>query len=199
MKKRLHRRTPFTLVLNGTSSAGKTSIVNILLEKIKGSDIFALSIDTFVDMLPQRFVGKANEASRGFQFYPENGALNIRVGDLGNLIIKQMHKVAKDLLLSGSSVVLDHVVLTESWARTLYDLRKTGANIIYVLITGDIHKLEKREKARSNRFIGLAKGLKHVEGKIENYDLVIDTTLHSPNKAAKMILEYLMQFQILKS
>jgi len=190
---------PFILILNGTSSAGKSSIFKILAKKIQMSNVSFLDIDTFVDILPQSFVGKANESSVGFRFYSIGGKCKIQVGDLGNLVVKQMHNLARAILRSGSSVVMDHVILTKPWARDLDTLRKTGARVINVLITCDIEKLEMREYARGNRFVGLAKGLKYVENIIPKYNLVIDTTLNSPKKAAGIILRYLDDNEVFRN
>ncbi|MFA4890972.1 MAG: AAA family ATPase [Candidatus Gracilibacteria bacterium] len=191
IKKEINSSIPFVLILNGTSSAGKSCISDILLEKINTLNIFSLSIDTFVNMLPERLVGETEESSAGFQFYLKRGALNIRVGKQGDRIIQQMHNVAESLLRSGSNIIIDHVVLTKSWADELENLRKTGAKIIYVLITCGIEELKRRENSRGDRRIGLADGLKHVEDKIQHYDLVVDTTSCSLNEASEMILQYL--------
>ncbi len=188
---KLNKNKLFVLILNGTSSAGKSCISDILREKINAINVLSLSIDDFVNMLPPHLVGETNKASSGFQFYLEGGVLNIKVGNLGNMVIRQMHNFAENLLRSGLNIIIDHVVLKKSWAQELEDLRKTGAKIVYVLVTCDIKELKKREKIRGNRLVGLASGLKHVENNIEHYDLVVDTTFRSPKESAAMILQYL--------
>ena len=61
----------------------------------------------------------------------------------------------------------------------------------YVLVTCDVEELNRRERSRGDRLIGLASGLKHVEDKIKDYDLVVDTTFYSPKEAAEIILKHL--------
>jgi chloramphenicol 3-O phosphotransferase len=191
VKNGINNRIPFVLILNGTSSAGKSCISDILREKISAKNVLFLGIDDFVNMLPPYLVGETIKASSGFQFYLEGGGFNIKVGNLGNIVIRQMHNFAENLLRSGLNVIIDHVVLTKSWAHDLEGLSKTGAKIFYVLVTCDIKELKNREKIRGNRLVGLASGLKHVESNIEHYDLVVDTTFRSPKESVEMILQYL--------
>lgn len=189
----MKHKIPFVIILNGTSSVGKSSIQKKLLEHFKNENVIPLKVDDYVDMLPRHLVGMTSKAALGFQFYqPEKDKYDIRVGRLGNLIIHQLHSDAKKLLLSGSSLILDHVILTKAWANEIEDLDSTGAQIFKFLITCGIQELSKREKLRGDRLIGLASGLKYVEKNIKKYDLIVNTSLLNPVEASNNILNYFL-------
>jgi len=189
-KEKSIKSRPFALVLNGTSSVGKSSIATILSKKLRAC---CLNIDIFINILPQELIGETAKASPGFRFYQRSKEkiTTVQPGSIGNLIVQQMHDTAKSLLASGLNVIVDHVTLTSLWVDELEKFSETGARVVKVLITCDMQELTKREMARGDRRPGLAKGLKYVEGEIKDYDLIVNTTSKSPKKAAEIIMHYL--------
>ncbi len=185
-------KEPFVLILNGTSSVGKTSVAKALIEQMpKEKDVILLSIDTFVDMLPDHLVGESDNALSGFRFVRENGLLSVEAGALGTLLIDQMYNIAKNAYAKGFSTIIDDVVLSKSTIKTA-DFNQ-GTNLIKVLLHCDLNELKGREIERNDRKPGLAEGLLYTNKIIEDYDIKMDTTSTSPETTATKILEYVFK------
>jgi len=183
-------RKPFILLLNGTSSVGKTSVAKALITIIpKEKEVILLSIDTFVDMVPDHLVGESEVSLSGFRFIKENGATKVEPGPLGNLLIEQMYNIAKNASLAGFSSIIDDVLLSEDTIKTTNFGEDT--NLVKVLLHCDLKELRDREEKRGDRKQGLAEGLLYTNRIAEDYDLRIDTTSILPEVTAAKILEYL--------
>jgi chloramphenicol 3-O phosphotransferase len=180
---------PFAILLNGTSSSGKSSIARCLHSTV-GLFAFYLCIDMYIDMLPMPFVGESLEASKGFKFYTHGKNTRINVGELGEFVIRQMHDTAKEILRQNSCVIIDHIMLNEKWVDDLLSIDGISAKIYKVLVTCDNNTLLIRESGRNDRRLGLAQGLKYTEKNITTYDFVIDTT----NKPAELLADEIIEF-----
>lgn len=183
----------FMLVINGTSSVGKTTVAKMLLEKLDKENLHCIGIDVFVNMLPSYLVGENIEAKSGFYFSKKDDFVEIEVGQKGHTIVKRMHEFAKQLLNSGSSVIVDHVLLCDSWVRELEDFASEKVCVLQVLITCNSEEIKKREDSRGDRVRGLGEGLKHVENTVKKYDLTIDNTSLTPEETSNKIADYLVK------
>jgi len=177
-KKYINPKQPFVLILNGTSSAGKTTIAKVLAEQIHpDKGIVVLSVDSFVDMLPNQLVGDYETAAIGFRFVKESNCLNVEIGPLGMVLIEQMYTVAKNIYKKGYSVIIDDVLIKREMPEIISC--DDEINLIKVLVTCDLSELKRRESHRNDRKLGLAEGLLYVNQNPEEFDLVIDTTTDS--------------------
>lgn len=186
-------KQPFMMVINGTSSVGKTTVAKLLLEKLDKENLHSVGIDVFVNMLPSYLVGENIEARVGFYFSKKGGVVEIEVGQKGHVIVKRMHEFIKQLLNSGSSVIVDHVLLCDSWMRELEDFASEKVRVLQVLITCNSEEIKKRENSRGDRIRGLGEGLKYVENTVKKYDLIIDNTLLTPEETSNKIADYLVK------
>ena len=186
-------KQPFMMVINGTSSVGKTTVAKLLLEKLNKANLHSVGIDVFVNMLPSYLVGENIEAKAGFYFSKKGDLVEIEVGQKGHVIVKRMHEFIKQLLNSGSSVIVDHVLLCDSWMRELEDFASEKVRVLQVLITCNSEEIKKRENSRGDRVRGLGEGLKYVENTVKKYDLIIDNTLLTPEETSNKIADYLVK------
>jgi chloramphenicol 3-O phosphotransferase len=94
------------LLLNGTSSSGKTSLVRALQEALD-VPLLDAGIDKFLWMLPKRYLnpplwddvlGRATEA-----------------GETGQRLMSGMHHAIAALARAGNPVVADHVLVDARW------------------------------------------------------------------------------------
>lgn len=170
------------IIINGTSSSGKTSIVRALQDMLEEPYIEA-GIDKFIWMLPHRYLdrplwddvlGKANQA-----------------GELGHQLVIGMHRTAEDLSKTGMNVIVDHVLVEDNWWQDCAErFSELPAYLIGVRCPLEI--LEEREKARKNRTLGQARlqfDIVHGKGV---YDLEVDTSKFSAEKCARMIKESIL-------
>ncbi len=162
------------IIINGTSSSGKTSIVRALQDILEEPYVEA-GIDKFIWMLPHRYLDRP--------LWDDVLGLGNQAGDLGHQLVMSMHRTAEVLSLSGMNVIIDHVLVENIWWQDCVErFSELPAYLIGVRCQLDI--LEEREKARKNRTLGQARlqyDIVHGKG---IYDLEVDTsTLHADDCA----------------
>jgi len=157
------------IVLNGPSSAGKTTLAKCLQAKT-GKAFLHFQLDAFWDMVPP----PAEDANS--KHFPYMKAV--------------VTDTAVSFLKHDMPFILDTVMMPKDETK----LRKSLSlyNIFYVAVTVDLDVLETREMLREDRIIGLSRS--QVEGGIHkecDYDLTVDTTNKSPDDLAELILSKL--------
>jgi chloramphenicol 3-O phosphotransferase len=177
------------LVLNGTSSSGKSTLASAL-QTVLPDPWLVIGIDTFVFALPRRFLDQPGW-SEVFRYVRPDGAsdgpFRIETGPLGETLIAGMHRCVAALAESGLSVIVDHVVLERTWLDDL-DARLAGIDWRLVAVRCPLDVVERRERDRRDRTLGQAAaqfGVVHAHG--VHYDLEVDTSQLSPEEAASRI------------
>lgn len=155
------------IILNGTSSAGKSSVAQALQQEfLKKEKLFMhFQMDTIWDMLPE----------------------GVSAGDLPNKV-STIFDSAKALTQNGHNVVMDIVCPVEplQGVKTIFN----DCNVVLVGVYADLDVLQTREKDRGDRDIGLAEsqsGDKGINHGIQ-YDVVVDTS----DKTSEQSAQYLM-------
>jgi chloramphenicol 3-O phosphotransferase len=158
------------VVLAGASSSGKTSLAH-KLQSLSERHWLWVTTDHFWPMLPPRFdpldeVRLRSALSRAF---------------LLSLL---------ELSGAGWDVVADAVVLHPVF-RSLCSGLLADAPAHLVAVRCSLEELERRELARGDRSVGLARS--QVEQGVDNgeFDLAVDTTAASPEACARTVLDYL--------
>lgn len=159
------------MLLNGTSSSGKSTIAKELLEVLDGT-WFHLAIDQFHhvrarrDWTEEEFLAVFQRTVLGF------------------------HRAVAGMVSAGNNVVVDHI-LGERWrledCLTVFD----GLPVLFVGVRCALPELERRERDRGNRTIGRAAvqfPLVHQHGV---YDVEVDSDRHTPAECAAQIRERL--------
>lgn len=165
------------IILNGTSSSGKTSIVGAL-QKVLEEPYLDAGIDKFLWMLPARFLDRP--------LWDAVLGLATEAGAMGHQLVSGMHQAIAALSRAGNNVIADHVLVERQWldecARLFGDLPA-----YFVAVRCPLQVLERREKARKNRTWGQAGKqfpIVHAHGIC---DLEVDTSTTSPEKCAEQI------------
>ena len=158
------------ILLNGTSSAGKGSIATELL-KILTKPYVLFSLDNFLSDY------KFNNDEESCSEYIKN--------------IKGYYLSVLSFYNEGNNIIVDTV-----FQDGIYDYKYTqsifsGKKIIYIAVKCSLEELKKREINRGNRHIGLAEFQYYRVHNGVNYDYEVDTTIHSPEKCAANIIEYI--------
>jgi chloramphenicol 3-O phosphotransferase len=190
------------IVLNGTSSAGKTTL-GMALQRLLDPPPLILGIDFFLAMLPpvghmgMSFDQRTNENGGGDEaalrwVFPDNpdDGVRIEAGEPGQRLMRGMHRSIAALASAGSDVIFDHVLLEPSWLDDLIDALD-GLDVTFVGIRCPLDVVEERERQRGHRVIGQARGhfdIVHAHGM---YDIEVDTSQLSARDAAQAIADHL--------
>jgi chloramphenicol 3-O phosphotransferase len=169
------------LIINGTSSSGKTSLVHALQDCLEETFLEA-GIDKFIWMLPKRYLERP--------LWDEILGPAVEAGPSGYILVNGMHQAVLALSLSGCHVIADHVLVEPAWLRQCADLfSDLPAYLIGVRCPLEV--LEERERSRKNRTLGQARLQFPVIHAHSLYDLEVDTSLHSPEECAAQIKAHL--------
>lgn len=181
------------ILLNGVSSSGKSSVARALQDAWP-TPILHVGVDTFVDMLPARFCGDGEEARDGLQFVhthtPDGPVVELRQGVYAQRLFRGMVGAIGALARAGNDMIVDDVLfgdkVLQEYMRELRD-----QTVYFVAITCPLEVVERRERARGDRFINSAKAqMPLVHGPTRHYDLAIDTSMATPQQLAVVIKDY---------
>lgn len=181
------------IVLNGTSSSGKTSIARALQARWS-EPLLYLALDTAIGIMPFQYTGAGTMASAGYslsQRVDDSGKIvDYSVGLHGKTLNKHLASFAASLCADGYDVVLDHVIVDDE---TMIDLAAclSSERVYFVAVHCDRSIAEMREKARGDRILGLVAGqLNKVHAGLREYDLSVDSSRATPNDLANMIIRF---------
>lgn len=194
------RATPFEIiVLNGASSTGKTTLATALQDVLEESWL-VFGVDTLIRSLPLALLEIHDDATIGArprEHHVREGG--IAFGADGKISIGSEYRRLEGTWLnglaavaaSGTRLILDEVFLDGERSQDRVRRAFTARRIAWIGVTCDRDVANERECERGDRVIGgFAKqsSLVH-EGVV--YDLVVDTTVHTPQQLARQIFEYI--------
>ena len=185
------------IFLNGTSSAGKSSIATVLQETMDGYFIHT-GIDHFIERLPPKFFAR----HAGFDPPPAVGELwisekgggrltEIRVGSVGYKVIAGIYHAVAGLARSGNDVIVDDVIYDPVVLQSAV-LALHTCTVLFVGVRCPVDVAEQRERDRGDRNPGLVTAhidLVHAHG---IYDLDVDTSVLTAMECAEKIKERLL-------
>lgn len=172
------------VVLNGTASAGKTSLAHAV-RLLAPTMWIEIGQDSFAQNLLDRWVlvTSSGEARRsdGFTFVRhDDGLMTVEVGPVGSRLLRGYRDAVGALAQAGNDVVVDEAKFdNQGWADWSSALH--GLSVTWVRVDCDLAVCEERERARTDRtgLRGLARGIYDRVHADAAYDLVVDTT-HAP-------------------
>jgi chloramphenicol 3-O phosphotransferase len=162
------------ILLNGVSSAGKTSIARELVDLLDPPH-FLMAVDAF---------GRMRSAAATDRLRPEE------VGEVLRKTRAGFHRAVAGMAAAGDDVVVDYV-LSEAWRlQDLLDLWREF-DVVLVGVHCALVEIERRERARGDRQPGQGASqlaLVHAHGL---YDIEVDTTTTSARDCALQIRQFL--------
>ncbi len=196
MDKHFTFNQPTILIVNGHSSASKTSTIEIL-QRYCEQPIFSLSFDAFFLSLGPKYLGKYSKDGFDFHSYYKEDALTqeklrteIHYGKYGMIAAKALPRAVLYPYQQGLNVIVDDVI----YYKELMDNYKevlACTNVYFIHLYCDSTMLMGRERYRFNRSLGL--GIAQQELMLSykwEYDLNIDNTDLSPDEVATIIVNY---------
>ena len=152
------------VVLNGPSSAGKTTLARTVRDKL-GANAVALAVDDFFGFVHR-------DASRGWQLF--------------DALTAAMFASASTFATRGFDVIVDTVFeRRESLATAIAH----GARLVAVTCPLDV--LEQRERDRGDRTIGQARAQHEYVFQRATYELTLDTAKQSVEECADRVIAIL--------
>lgn len=172
------------ILLNGTSSAGKTSLARALQRRWPGP-LLAVGIDTVVFALPGRWLNPPGW-HEVFVYTGSGDDLRITAGPLGDRLVAGLHRSVAALAGQGFDVVVDHVLLSPDWvADAAAALR--GFPVLSVGVRCPLAEVVRREAARADRTLGQARAQFETVHAYAGYDVEVDTSLADPDGCAELV------------
>jgi chloramphenicol 3-O phosphotransferase len=163
---------PDVILLNGTSSSGKSSLARAL-QRRAGTPLLHASLDQFTDM----FLWEAITD-------PDTRRACHTAG------VAHFHRTLAIFAQSPFGIIVDHLLLTPAWHEaTLAAL--AGRRIHFIGVKCPPAVLLQREAARPDRRPGLARGQLEGVHSGRSYDLEIDTSLAPPEACADRVLAFI--------
>lgn len=164
-------RTPGrVVVLNGTSSAGKSTTAKELIA-VLAPDYFHLGIDMFRTSAPGRIRA-------------EDQRLHAQ------RLVYGFHRAVAGFAAAGNNVVMDHL-LGERWRVQDMVTVFAGYDVVLVGVHCSPVELRRREQARGNRGVGRAESqLSSIHAHV-HYDVEIDTSATGARECATTIADHL--------
>lgn len=176
------------IVLNGVSSSGKTTLAKAIQKY--SSDIWLhVAMDSFVAMLPDgrefdREWFPVSDIADGDATLPQ-----ISNGPRGDALLTQMRQLVERLAESGFNMLVDEV----ADGPTIADYRhRLGSAGFVVKVDAPLSELERRERERGDRLIGLAREQSARIHDGVTYDLEVDTHAETPDALARRVLTAVM-------
>ena len=192
------------LLINGTSSTGKTTLARALQDHWSTPMIY-LGLDAWVtSTLAEKYWEPATTLDaiktdpfvrQGTHFLAPNSPDNpspwpqIASGLVSDTVVFMLHDTAFAFLAKGMSVVLDTVFLKAAWRDDFLTKAEQQACCL-IQMTASEEILTMREQARGNRMENVFRSLLPIVHQGIHYDLSLDTGILSTEEAVALVLTY---------
>lgn len=183
------------MILNGVSSAGKTSIARQFRDDraAVGDCWLVIGIDDYYWLLPhQWFEGGGHRgpfSAEGVHLEPSPDGITYRIGAVGRRLFAAYRRTAATWARAGLNVLVDEVVLDDE-ARRDWTEALDGVPAAWVAVRCDPEVADARERARGDRMLGMAHGLSDVVHHGVDYAFEIDTTHSSVAESAARLASF---------
>ncbi len=181
-----------TIFLNGTSSAGKTTLARALQEVLPEPWVH-VALDQFRDGLPPQYRGlnapPDSKGAAGLNVVPDGDVTQIRFGDVGHRVLQGMRRAMVAMVDAGNNIIIDDIILEPAFLRdyvTVFSRRP----VYFVGVHCAPAETERRESRRPGRFPGTAAGHRDVCHQHGRYDVEVDTSISSPEACARQIAKF---------
>lgn len=172
---------PQLILLNGTTSAGKSSIVKHLQQKLQ-HPYLDMGLDKFLYMLPDHYLKQP--------LWEEVWGHATCKGQLGNRLMRGMHNSIRTMIDGGNLVIADHVLIEKNWVSELAELFYNRP-AYFIGVHCPLAIAEKRERERKDRTLGSARLQFDVVHRWTEYDFTVDSSTMPAETAAEKIIEFL--------
>jgi chloramphenicol 3-O phosphotransferase len=188
------------IYLNGTSSAGKSSLA-AALQALLPAPYLHVGLDRFNGMFPPQYVAVQPfdqavppQAHEGLVLFhdTQDGRLRLEPhhGPAWERLADGFRQSIRALALTGNNLIVDDV-LTRRDALLETVVALAGLPALFIKVACPVDELERREQARGDRLLGLARWQHEqmADWAEAEYDLVVDTSRHGPDECARQVAQ----------
>ena len=174
------------VILNGTSSSGKTSLARAIQRLAKGP-VLRVSMDDFLEMMPPRFAN--DDEAFSFRLVPDAAPAEVEIGtgSYGEALMRGMRGSVAALADQGLDLVVDDVMLG-SGDQAHYRKVLARHAVTFIAVRCALKTAEQRERDRGDRDVGMARWQFTRVHASRDYDLEVSTDEVSPDEGARVIL-----------
>jgi chloramphenicol 3-O phosphotransferase len=172
------------IVLNGASSAGKTSLARALQDLLLPHIWLTFGVDSLINAMPPKLDG----SPEGLLIAP-GGA--VTVGRLYRAMEDAWRLGVAAMARTGVRLVLDEVMFGGGEDQQLWAEALTGLQVLWVGVHCDPAVADQRELARGDRVVGLSARQAPLVHRGFRYDVEVDTTHPSAEACAGAIVEHI--------
>lgn len=178
---------PQVIILNGVGSVGKSSTARAM-QAITAGPYLHVAMDAFLEMLPAAMMGHPDGLV--FETTQDEGrpSIAIRSGPVLERTMSGMRHAIAAMAAQGNNLIVDEVMLGQGEAQAYRDLLPAG-DLHLVGLFAPLDVLERRERERGDREIGLARWQFDRVHRDVVYDLKIDASSGTPAEHARTICE----------
>lgn len=179
------------ILLNGVGSSGKSALAKAL-QSITKQPFLHVAMDDFLEMMPAKFLDHPD----GLRFEPqvEQGGITttVQTGKVAGCVLSGMRRAVAAMAGAGNNQIVDEVIFGDPINKPsapLADYRKLlePYDLYLVGVFAKLEVLERRERNRGDRKIGLSRWqYKRVHDGI-TYDFSVQTDGLSPMECAEQI------------
>ena len=168
------------IVLNGTSSAGKTTLGRVLQDRLDGWWLL-VGVDTLITAMPWRMYGTPD----GHTIRPDG---TVEVGPGWRRTQDQWRASIATLLRAGANVLLDEVFLEGGADQARWQQVLEGLEVTWVGVHCDVEVAAAREAARGDRSPHMARAQAAVVHEGVAYDVRVDTSAQAAEDVADLVI-----------
>jgi chloramphenicol 3-O phosphotransferase len=158
------------VLLNGCSSAGKSSLAASLQRLAVDRQFLHVQMDTFRAMEPEGYFSPERK-----QEWPDRIAA----------LCRAINSTALQFARHGQNVIIDHVLSPQAWQYVLEDF--ANEHVLLVKVSCLLEDAERREAKRADRKPGLARSQWHSVHDARLYDFEVNTSEQTPTEAAQLL------------
>ena len=189
MKKKVKSKLIF---LNGASNSGKSTIAKEL-QNILVEPYLHIGIDSFMKMMPEKYLGSDETAKEGFHWksiQQDSGDERIQIcaGPYGKRVVSGMGYAIASLLKKGLNVILDEVCYGSDQLQFYINLFQ-GHHAFYVGVFCPLQVILEREKKVAEKLVSTAASEIELVHQGITYDKEVDTSIMTPLECAEEVLE----------
>lgn len=185
------------IIVNGPSSAGKSSLVREL-QSLWPRPLYAVGTDAVVMGWPEHFVldhdesdpEKEDDALRVVPGVGPPPSWNLKRSQTYLTISRHAHEAWVAMSQSGIDLIADLCLSDPGLREQALGLLAGG---FWVGVTCDVDELVRREAERGDRYVGFASGTSATAHRDMHYDLVVDTTSTPTQELARQVLDAVRQ------
>jgi chloramphenicol 3-O phosphotransferase len=167
------------IVLNGTSSSGKSGIARCL-QAVLPDPWLTLGVDALIQAMPPAL----QDAEDGIGFAADGG---IVVGPRFRALEAVWMAGIAAMVRAGARVILDEVFLGGAESQQRWQRALGGLEVLWVAVRCDLDVAIGRELARGDRISGMVASQAGLVHKDVAYDLSVDTTHAEALECARLI------------